>query len=357
MKSLKTLLIIFITSITFILFFTGCTTGAFTTVDSNVKKPNIESFVSDEGSISVHFCPEKCEEEFIKFLNSAQNSIHCALFEVSLESVKEKLISKAKEIEVKIIIDNQYLNRFNQPFVKTDTWGLQHNKFCIIDGEKVSTGSMNPTNNGVNKNNNNLIFVESKIIANNYQDEFQEMWNGTFKKGKTIKNPKVNFQNRNNEQKDKIQLEVVFCPEDYCSHTIQEKLKNVNQEIYFATFSFTNEQIANILLLKRMDGIKIKGIMEARQVTKYSQFMRLDHSGIKVIKDKNKGNMHHKFFVLDNKTVITGSFNPSSGGDKRNDENIVIIKNKEIAKQFLAEFEKLYTNYSASTTASSATGS
>ena len=53
--------------------------------------------------------------------------------------------------------------------------------------------------------------------------------------------------------------------------------------------------------------------------------------------------MHHKVFIIDQETVITGSFNPTNAGDSKNDENILIIKDKGIAKQFKEEFDKVYT--------------
>ncbi|MBU0459583.1 MAG: phospholipase, partial [Nanoarchaeota archaeon] len=53
----------------------------------------------------------------------------------------------------------------------------------------------------------------------------------------------------------------------------------------------------------------------------------------------NKQNMHHKVFIVDSETVITGSFNPSAGGDTRNDENVLIIKDKALAKKFIEEYE------------------
>ena len=51
--------------------------------------------------------------------------------------------------------------------------------------------------------------------------------------------------------------------------------------------------------------------------------------------------MHHKVFIIDNSTVITGSFNPSKNGDERNDENMLVIKDREIAALFLDEFERV----------------
>ena len=51
--------------------------------------------------------------------------------------------------------------------------------------------------------------------------------------------------------------------------------------------------------------------------------------------------MHHKTFIIDQETVITGSMNPSAGGDSRNDENVLIIKDQELANSFLEEYEKV----------------
>jgi phosphatidylserine/phosphatidylglycerophosphate/cardiolipin synthase-like enzyme len=237
-------------------------------------------------------------------------------------------------MEVQVVTDNDYLYEFNHSFVKTDSWGLMHNKFCIVDGKKLSTGSMNPTNNGAFKNDNNLLLIDSKVLARNYEDEFQEMWNGTYKKGKHIKNPVVNIGN--------ITLKNYFCPEDDCAEKVKEELKKAAKTIHFMTFSFTHEGIGNILLLKNKDGVEVKGVMEARQVTKYSQFKRLRYQEIDVIKDGNPANMHHKVFIIDGSTVITGSFNPSKGGDSKNDENILVIKDAKIAQLFEEEFEMVY---------------
>ena len=45
---------------------------------------------------------------------------------------------------------------------------------------------------------------------------------------------------------------------------------------------------------------------------------------------------------LDNETVITGSYNPTANGNQNNDENILIIHDKEIAAQYDKEFERIF---------------
>ncbi|MEK6863485.1 MAG: phospholipase D-like domain-containing protein [Nanoarchaeota archaeon] len=315
-----------LTFLLLIIFVSGCTSG---------KAVQQESLLQDSGSIEVYFCPEQeCEEKLLSFLDSAQDSIHCALFDIGLASVQKKLDEKEKKIEVLIITDNDYVKKFNHHFVKADTYGLMHNKFCVIDGKKVITGSMNPTDNDANKNNNNVLFIDSRIIAQNYEDEFQELFAGTFKKGEPVKEPKINLSG--------MRMENYFCPDDRCAEQVKEELKKAERSIYFMTFSFTHEGIANILLLKNLDGITVSGVMEARQISEYSQFNRLLQNGIDVRKDGNKNNMHHKVFIIDEKTVVTGSFNPTNNGDKNNDENVVIIEDPAIADLFVVEFWKVY---------------
>lgn len=315
---------------------------------------NLDSYVSDSGELRLYFCPsEDCETALVESLDTAQQSIHCALFEIDLPSVQQKLLEKAQgqddgknwveedvrenekgKIDVRIITDNDYLEQFNYSFVKADSFGLMHNKFCVVDGKMVSTGSMNPTDNDAHKNNNNFLIINSLVLSNNYEDEFQELWEGEFKRGSKVSNPKIILQ--------EIKLQNYFCPEDHCADKVKEELKKAKKSIYFMTFSFTHEEIANILLLKHSEGLEVRGVMEARQVTKDAQFSRLAYQGIKILKDKNPGMLHHKVFIIDNETVITGSFNPTQGGDKRNDENVLIISSPEIAKEFVEEFEKVY---------------
>ncbi|MBI2125409.1 hypothetical protein HYU08_02535 [Candidatus Woesearchaeota archaeon] len=313
-----------------ILLLSGCSAREFPT----------NTVVQDQGTIELYFCPqEECEENFISFLDSAEKSIHCALFDIGLPSVQQTLLQKEKELEVQIVTDDDYLKKFDHPFVKADSYSLMHNKFCIIDGKKISTGSMNPTENDAHKNNNNLLLIESRVIAQNYEDEFQELWNGNFKKGDKVKNPSILLQDKETETK---RVESYFCPEDSCSEQVKEELRKAEKSIHFMTFSFTHESIANILLLKNLDGIEVKGVMEVRQISEHSQFSRLQQNGIDVRRDGNKNNLHHKVFIIDQKTVITGSFNPSANGDQRNDENVIIIEDGQIAQRFVDEFEKVY---------------
>jgi phosphatidylserine/phosphatidylglycerophosphate/cardiolipin synthase-like enzyme len=282
----------------------------------------------------VLFCPDEgCGKNLEFLLNSAKSSIECAFFDLDLKNIINTLADKSSEVEVKVVIDN--INYENQLMgnVKTDNSSrLMHNKFCIIDDKVVWTGSFNPTENGDKKNNNNVIVLYSMLIAENFNDEFEELWNGEFSRGDKVDNPIISLNNK--------KIETYFCPEDNCEEQVRKQIRNAKKSIYFMTFSFTSEGIGDEILFT--ENIDIKGVFEARGAGKFSQFERLKGFGINVKKDKNKANMHHKVFIIDNETVITGSYNPTANGNKNNDENLMIIHDKKIAGKYLEEFNKVF---------------
>ena len=300
-----------------LIFLISCTN----TVTSNVVKeygPEPE----------VYFCPrDNCEARLVDLINNAENFIHCAFYDLDLNSVIE-VINKTK-IDTKLVMDNE--NFINFSFAKKDPrYGLMHNKFCIID-DTVWTGSFNPTERGNNVNNNNVVIFHSKNIAAAFEEEFQELWDGEFRKG--LKNSKQFFINNK-------EVEVYFCPEDWCANKVIYALDKANSSIYFMTFSFTHDKIADVLINKK--DIEIKGVIEKFQNNKYSKYDKLKDNSINVIFDSNNANMHHKVFIIDKEIVITGSFNPTMGGDTRNDENLVIIHDKKLAEMYLEEFKYIW---------------
>jgi phosphatidylserine/phosphatidylglycerophosphate/cardiolipin synthase-like enzyme len=61
-----------------------------------------------------------------------------------------------------------------------------------------------------------------------------------------------------------------------------------------------------------------------------------------VLQDGNPYLMHHKVFIVDETTVILGSFNFSQNAETENDENLLIIDDPALARTFLDEFERVY---------------
>ncbi len=283
--------------------------------------------------LDVYFCPEDdCKDKITGELNKAIESIHCAIYNINEEEIINAL--KNKDLEMKLVTDKD--NKNNLQGIKTvrnyGTNQLMHNKFCVIDNKTIITGSYNPTKKESN-NTNNVLIINSNYLSQNYEEEFGELWNKEFGGGKKTKNPIVYLNNK--------RVENYFCPEDDCSNKVLKELSKANESIKFRIFSFTDKEIGDKLIQKHKDGIKIEGLFEVTQKSNYTQFGRLKEEGINVKWYEKKYKLHDKVFVIDGTVVITGSYNPTGNADKRNDENIIIIEDKDIAKKYLERFKSL----------------
>jgi len=280
----------------------------------------------------VLFCPrDACRETFLFLINNS-DTVDCAFFDLDVR----ELIALFAQKQHRLVID---VRNFNDTIAElnsrpADGKRYMHDKFCILDGSVVVTGSMNPTYNDMEKNNNNLIIISSTILAENYQAEFEELWNGVVNRGSATKNQIIILNNKT--------IENYFCPEDGCEKAVVTALKQAKESIYFMAFSFTNKKIAETLIQKNADGIIIRGVMEKQQNSKHSVFSLLQKNNISVQLDPNKYKMHHKVFIIDNKTVITGSMNPTGSGAWGNDENILIMHDPALAEKFVGEFKGLF---------------
>ncbi len=305
----------------------------------NPTKFNVIENISN--NIKVVFCPsDECYSELINNFNLAKSEIICAFYDLDNKGIINSLINKSKKgVNISIIIDDAYLNEKNLKLFDGTNIDIfsdlnregkynnyMHNKFCVIDRNVLITGSTNPTDNGLYKNNNNLIIISSKYLSKNYLNEFNQMRYNKFGK---YKRSVIEYNNitlvYNNER---YLINSYFCPEDNCAKKIVNILNASKERILFATFSFTENSIEDTLTRLNLSGINVEGILEKRNSNGKSSICR--DTNLKIYLDSNKYNMHNKYFIIDNSIIITGSMNPSNNGNKYNDENILIIKNQKL---------------------------
>jgi len=121
-------------------------------------------------------------------------------------------------------------------------------------------------------------------------------------------------------------------------------LESAQESIYFLAYSFTSNQLGEIVRQKAEADVTIAGVMDDEQIrsnqgTEFDPFRQAD---LNVRIDGIDGLMHHKVFIVDEKIVVMGSYNFSQNAEQRNDENILIIYDPVIAEQFMFEFQRVY---------------
>jgi phosphatidylserine/phosphatidylglycerophosphate/cardiolipin synthase-like enzyme len=126
----------------------------------------------------------------------------------------------------------------------------------------------------------------------------------------------------------------------------KEIIKNINQAeafINIAMYIFTDREIAIPLAKAQERGVKIRLYLDKDQADyKYSQSRFLVQKGIKTKISSNNYIMHHKFAIIDNRILLTGSYNWTFSANHRNDENLMVIDDPEIIARYQNQFEKLW---------------
>jgi phosphatidylserine/phosphatidylglycerophosphate/cardiolipin synthase-like enzyme len=90
--------------------------------------------------------------------------------------------------------------------------------------------------------------------------------------------------------------------------------------------------------------VAVMGVMDDGQVKSNlgSEYDAFRQAGLDVRLDGSDSQMHHKVLIIDEQVVVTGSYNFTASAEERNDENLLVIYNDAIARQFLVEFQRMY---------------
>ena len=281
---------------------------------------------------------------------AAQESIDVAAFDLDAEPIVNALIEMEKRgIPVRVVTDStnaaqssiRRLRRNGISVPEDKRRALMHNKFMVIDGRIVWTGSMNYTSNGVYCNNNNLVRFDSPALALNYITEMDEMYiDRSFGPDSPENTPSTRLTIEG------VTVENYFAPETEISPLIGRLVARAEEEILFMAFSFTDNVIGEALLGRADAGVSVRGVFEnSGSDTIYSFYPYMEATelaNLDVRRDGNPRIMHHKVFIIDRETVLLGSFNFSESANYKNDENIVIVHDPEFAAQFVEEFERIW---------------
>ncbi|MBI5033067.1 MAG: hypothetical protein HZB51_21305 [Chloroflexi bacterium] len=291
------------------------------------------------------------DENLTAFINTAQTSVDMAIYQLDLPNVTQAILdAKKRGATVRVVTDIDILNdaKENPSFkqfqaagitvIGGNTSGIMHNKFVVVDKAAVWLGSWNFTTNDTYRYNNNGLSIQSKELAQNYTATFEKMFvdkkfAGQRKAGGTTSKLTING----------ITIENYFAPEDKVVDKIVPRLQAAGQKIDFMAYSFTEDKIGQAILARAGAGVTVRGVFEnTGSETQFSEYSGMKKAGLDVWQDGNPYLMHHKVFVIDDKTVILGSFNFSVNANTDNDENLLIVDDPALAAQFTAEFGRVY---------------
>ena len=276
----------------------------------------------ETGNWSVHFCPRENCMEFLDDALAEGGKVECAFYSINLYNTTHLL----EEKNALVFVDNSTMPASYKQAIPLTVQGLMHHKFCVLDSGVVTTGSFNPTFQSNNQDNNDLFIISSPYLAQNYAAEIQYLAGNAV----TTPFPKVMHNG--------FLIENYFCPRDDCESRILDAMGQAKRSVYFMEYTFTSNPIEGELTTLHRKGLAVEGVIEKFQSANKDTYLSLSRSGIDVWWDGNPKLMHHKVMIIDNSTVVFGSFNPTAAANTINRENVLIIHDPAIAQKFLEEY-------------------
>jgi phosphatidylserine/phosphatidylglycerophosphate/cardiolipin synthase-like enzyme len=342
-------------------------TGKATAVRATIAKATVAPAPTTISWVHVYFtdpssaayAKNAVDQYVVPVLDAAQRTIDITSFDFNLPSVVNALIrAKKRGVTVRLVLDevngSQVLKASDTPdkqeFNALDALktagipvvdggrsnGLMHNKMIIVDSTILFMGSWNMSYNDTYKNNNNLLKITSQRLIANYQAKFNELF--TDKKFGTkadvgAQNPMLTL--------DGVPVENYFSPVDKVMKKLVAEIKNAKKSIKFMAFTYTHADLSAAMIERAKAGVKVSGVIENRGASN-GALVPLFCAKLPVETDGNPQTMHHKVIIIDDQTVITGSFNFTQTADNANDDNVLIIRSPIIAAMYNAEFTKVY---------------
>jgi phosphatidylserine/phosphatidylglycerophosphate/cardiolipin synthase-like enzyme len=144
------------------------------------------------------------------------------------------------------------------------------------------------------------------------------------------------------------QIEVYYNQDHPLNLEVINAVKNADQFVYFAVYTFTRQDIASAILGAKYRGLKVVGITDRSQYQTASGqkalINQLREAGIPVYEQDSSGIMHMKALVTD-KEYLSGSYNWTTSATDINDEVLEVGTDSAIRLKYQGILEELFTKY------------
>ena len=219
---------------------------------------------------------------------------------------------------------------------------IMHDKFFIFDKRIVFTGSTNISNTCLTRFNSNVaLLINDEKIADIFEQEFEQMFNGKFH------NDKSAVKNNEHIKLGNMDVSVYFSPANKAGTTqVIPLIKGAKKYIYVPAFYLTRKDMVDELINAKNRGVDVKIIMdETCAGSKYANIGYIKNNGVELKVEHWSGKMHMKSMIIDDDTLVIGSMNFTKQGESVNDENCLIIKNAPgLTSAYKAHFLELWNS-------------
>ena len=257
--------------------------------------------------------------------------------------------------------------------------GLMHSKYVVLDRRVVITGSTNFTASCIHGdaadrrtrgNVNHLLQLDSPQLAELFADDFSRMW-GDGPGGQPDSRFGLAKQSgpTTRVMVGQTAVDVLFAPHrrsdpNHGLNLISSALATTKQKLDLALFVFSAQDLTAVIAGLQAKGVRLRlladpgfasrsfsEVLDLLGVALADRHCKLE-AGNQPLKQAAEGvgipllargdKLHHKLAVIDDRTVITGSFNWSPSAAHQNDEVLLLIHSPLVAAHFTREMDRLW---------------
>lgn len=136
---------------------------------------------------------------------------------------------------------------------------------------------------------------------------------------------------------------VCFSPGEGCLEIITQALHSAISDVQICVFTISDDRITEAILHAHQRGVTVRIITDNEKLyDQGSDIRQLAGQRIPIRIDQTENHMHHKFAIVDRKSVLTGSYNWTRSAALYNHENLVLLKEKRLVDTYLEEFARLW---------------
>jgi len=282
-------------------------------------------------------------------ITRSKSSLDIAAFEFDNKVLTEAVLdANERNLRIRIVTDEEFglkgktstLGQFiasGIPVVSSErSISLMHNKFMILDGKTIWTGSWNYTEGSTYRNNENTLVFDAPEIAALYRHKFESMFTRKEFSSKASNDKIYKVEVRGTT------VEVCFTPNKSIESYLVNLIRGAQKSIHLMMFLFANSILGDAIIACNAKGTQVAGLLEKKvnRDDRSSQLKKLQEAGVPIHFGNNVFFLHHKAIIIDEAIAITGSMNFTQNALQVNDENVIIVHDPVLANVYLEEFKR-----------------
>lgn len=132
---------------------------------------------------------------------------------------------------------------------------------------------------------------------------------------------------------------VCFTPGEDCTSVIVSEIAAAKREVLVQAYNFSSPPIIKALLEAKRRGVDVRAVLDrSNRTANYSGADAIANGGIPTLIDSAHKISHNKLMIIDQRTVVGGSFNYTTSAQEKNAENVTVFSDPVFAAKFMANW-------------------